>query len=463
MTDRSRLVASVAALFAAGTIAWAAEPSNVQQDARIQELENKLSALEAKQAANSKDLAATVDAVLRDAEKRSQLLANGGEAGAGYDNGFYIKAGDAWVLKPGVQMQFRNVTNFRQDVGAGGDDSWDNGFEMRRLRFEFAGTAFTKELTYYFQWDTARNSGDVSLLEGWAKYMFADDWGVRGGQFKDPATHEFVMSSKKQLAADTSLMDNLIGGGVTGYTQGVLLVYGNYNKNNPLNVEAGFTDGANQANTDFTKHTNDVSTAPGAHTVDFGVAGRAEYKFMGDWKNYADFTAKGTKEDLLVAGLAGDWTQAGEGNLLLGTADVQYENASGLGLYGAVVYQYTNAALQGYSQNSSNWGFLAQGSYLFTGNWEMFARYDATIYDNGPSYQQGGISTGDDANTINEITLGVNYYLGADGSAGHRAKFTVDLTYLPDGTPRPVSGLGIMDDNGGDAEWVLRAQFQLLI
>jgi hypothetical protein len=184
---------------------------------------------------------------------------------------------------------------------------------------------------------------------------------------------------------------------------------------------------------------------------------------MGDWKNYSDFTAKGTKEDLLVAGLAGDWTQSGDGDVITGTTDLQYENASGLGLYGAVVYQYVNSSLQGFTQNSSNWGLLAQGSYLFTGNWEVFARYDATIYDNGPMFKQGGLSTGDDVNTINEITLGVNYYMGADGSAGHRAKFTVDLTYLPDGSPKPATSLGIVDDNGGNAEWILRAQFQLLI
>jgi len=462
MTDRSRLVASVAAMFAVGTIAWAAEP-NVQQDARIQELENKLAALETRQAANSKDLAATVDAVLRDAEKRSQLLANGGEMGAGYDNGFYIKAGDAWVLKPGVQFQFRNITNYREDAKSDDDNDLSNGFEVRRMRFEFAGTAFTKELTYFFQWDTYRNSGAVSLLEGWAKYMMSDDWGVRGGQFKDPTTHEFTMSTKRLMACDVSLMDTLIGGSFDGFTQGVLLVYGNYNKNNALNVEAGFTDGAGQTNTDFTKRTDFVSAAPGAHTVEWGLAGRGEYKFMGDWKNYSDFTAKGTKEDLLVLGLAGDWTQAGDGDMITGTTDLQYENASGLGLYGAVVYQYVNSSLQGFTQNSSNWGFLVQGSYLFTGNWEVFARYDATVYDNGPMFKMGGLSTGDDVNTINEITLGVNYYMGADGSAGHRAKFTVDLTYLPDGSPKPATSLGILDDNGGNAEWILRAQFQLLI
>ena len=112
---KSRLFMAVAGVLSLGAVAaWAAEPA---QDIRIQQLEAKVAALETQQAQNSKDLAATVDSVLRDAEKRSQLLANGGDMGAGYDaDGFYIKAGDAWVLRPSILFQFWNVTDYRQNV-----------------------------------------------------------------------------------------------------------------------------------------------------------------------------------------------------------------------------------------------------------------------------------------------------------------------------------------------------------
>ena len=456
MTDRSRLAASVAALFAAGTVAWAAD-SNTQPDARVQALESRIATLEAQQAANSKDLAATVDAVLRDAEKRSQLLANGGDMGAGYDNGFYIKAGDAWLFKPGVQFQFRNDTNYREDGKNGKDADWENGFEVRRMRFDFTGNAFSKDLTYFFQWEADRNSGTVGLLEAYAQYMFADDWGFRLGEMKDPVTHEFFASTKKQLAVETSLMDALIGGGVTGYTQGAFLIYGNYNKNTPINVIAGFTDGANQTNTDFTKRTDLTTAVPGKHTVDWGAVARAEWKVMGDWKNYADFTAKGTKEETLVLGAAGDWTQAGDGNLFVATVDGQYENPNGLGLYLAGVYNHTEADLTGFTQDNDNWGIIAQASYLINGNWEVFGRYDVTLYDN----EIATATASED--TFHEITVGVNYYMGADGAAGHRAKFTVDLSYLPSGSPKAVTGAGVLDSNDFNNEWMLRAQFQLLI
>src|ERR1051326_1096948 len=142
---KSRIIAAVAGVLSLGTAgAWAAD---APQDQRIEELQKKVAELEAKQASNSKDLAATIDSVLRDAEKRSQLLATMGDMGAGYDNGFYIRAGDAWVLRPGAFMQFRYVADYREDaVKASGSTSNDtqDGFEIRRMKLELQGNAVSK-------------------------------------------------------------------------------------------------------------------------------------------------------------------------------------------------------------------------------------------------------------------------------------------------------------------------------
>jgi hypothetical protein len=438
------MFAAVAGTLALGAAAaWAAEPT--QTDAKIQELEAKVAALESKQAADSKDLATTVDSVLRDAERRSQLLANGGDMGAGYDNGFYIRAGDAWVLRPGALFQFRYVADFRDDAtqndGNQKDDTED-GFEVARMRLILEGTAFSPDLTYKFQWETQTEGGSVDLLDAWARYMFADDWGFRLGQFKDPVHHEFLTGEQYQLAVDRSLVDSLLGGGLTGYTQGATLIYGGYNKNNPLNVEVGLTDGLNQANTGFVDQ-----------DFNFGIAGRAEYKVMGDWKSYRDFSAKGNKEDLLVLGGGGDWSQSGSGNVYLGTVDAQYESTSGLGIYGAGLVDHFDAEFTG-DNSATDWGALVQVGYLLTPNWEIFGRYDFT------KFEQNQIT---DHDYFNEITVGVNYFLGQDGSAFHRAKFTVDLSYLPQGSPAPLGQIDVLDDNSGSNEWLLRAQFQLLL
>src|SRR5687768_17240799 len=137
---KSRIFAAVVgALSVSATAAWA-DNATQAQDSKIQELEAKVAALESKQVQNQKDVAATIDAVLRDAERRSQLLATTGDNAAGYDNGFYLRQGDAFQLRPGAQFQFRNVTDYREDA-AGGDDEMENGFEIRRMKLELTGTA----------------------------------------------------------------------------------------------------------------------------------------------------------------------------------------------------------------------------------------------------------------------------------------------------------------------------------
>jgi hypothetical protein len=443
--SRALTLAALSALIAPA--AFAAD-DNASQDARVRELEAKVAALETKQASNSKDVAATIDSVLRDAERRSQLLQNSANMGAGFDNGFYIAAGDAWTFRPGVNFQFWNVTNYRDDSeGDDDDEEMENGFEVHRLELMIGGTAFTKDLTYFFMWDTGNEGGSLTLLDAFVNYMFADAWGFRAGQFNDPVHHENLMDDWKLLAAERSLVDALLGGGVVDRTQGVALVYGNYAADNPVNAIVMFHDGFNQDNTNFQKQ--------GPTGSDFGVAGRLEWKAMGTWDSYADFTAMGNKEDLLALGIAGDWTQFGDTDVFHGTADLQWENAAGLGAYIAGLVQHFDNSDGGTpgvdDDDATNWGVLVQANYLFNPAWELFGRVSYIDIDDD-------IDAGDDE--LSEWTLGLNYYLGNNGSAGHRAKVTIDLTYLPDGTP-DITYRGFIGSD--DDEWVLRGQFQLWI
>ena len=65
-------------------------------------------------------------------------------------------------------------------------------------------------------------------------------------------------------------------------------------------------------------------------------------------------------------------------------------------------------------------------------------------------------SVGDDQ--FHVIAGGVNYYIKA-----HAVKVTVDLSYLPNGTPVNADALGILDPDADTNQFVLRAQFQLLL
>lgn len=455
MFARSGRLAAVGAALCAAAFVFG-DSTVTSQDQRLAALEMRLAALQAREQAGSAEMAGVIDSVLRDADRRSQLLADSGDASAGYDNGFFIRGG-GWTLRPGGQFQFRHVTSYREDPADG--DETDDGFEVRRMRLDLGGSALTRDLTFFFQWETQRSGGSLDLLEAWTRYMFSPDWGARIGQFKTPVTHEYVMSSKRQLAADTSLMDCLVGGGITNYTQAVTLIHGGYGKDKPLYVEAGFHDGANQPNTDFTGRTDTATFtgAPPRHGFDFGLAGRAEYKLFGDWTSYTDFTAKGTKSPMLVAGAGGDWSQGGDGDQLIGTVDAQYELPAGLGFYTAATVRYLDSALSGRAEDTTDWGLLAQVAYLVQPQWELFARYDVTFLDQSATFAAGA------EDVFQEITVGMNYYLGVNGSALHRAKFTLDLTWLPDSAPRAVSGLGILDANDGQDEIILRGQFQLVL
>jgi len=278
--------------------------------------------------------------------------------------------------------------------------------------------------------------------------MFNDDWGVRFGQFKEPLSHEKLVSSERQIAVDRTMVDNLMGGSLFDRVQGVTAVYGNYNKNNPIYAEVGLTDGGPLSlNTNFTKH-----------TFDFGVTGRVEFKAMGDWKNYRDFTAKDTKDNLLVIGGGFDWSQAGDGNIQHFTVDAQFETNTNLGLYGAILVQNADDTFTGLPDDTTNWGFLVQANYLLTPEWDVFGRFDMVMFDNDITF-----ASGDTEDTFYEITVGVNRYLGSNGSWLHRAKVQLDLTFLPNGASQGFSGLGILDANDGGTEIVFRSQFQLVL
>jgi predicted porin len=219
--------------------------------------------------------------------------------------------------------------------------------------------------------------------------------------------------------------------------QGVALIYGG-GKEDDVRAEFTVADGANSKNTSF-------QDQPAG---DWGVAARGEYKFGGDWASYRDFTAQTTKEQLFVVGAGADLTQAGDSDVARATADAQWENAHGLGLFGALIANFSRAD----GDDSTDWGVLAQAGYLLNKKTEVFARYDLVKLD--------GDTAGDD-DTFNEFAIGFNYYLGPDGAYLHRAKFTVDFLYLPDGAPSSETGLGILD--GDEEQFVLRGQFQLQI
>jgi len=151
-------VVVVASALGLAAFASAAEPTTQELLDQIKQLQTKVEHLEAKQNQTSADVAATVDKIVKDAEARSKVMSDmGGGITGNWHEGQFILASDdnRFVLRPGAYMQFRNTTSYN----TAGDDSLENGFEIRRFKFSIEGNAFEPDLTYKFQYATGTSTG----------------------------------------------------------------------------------------------------------------------------------------------------------------------------------------------------------------------------------------------------------------------------------------------------------------
>ncbi|WP_428936797.1 porin [Fontivita pretiosa] len=449
---RHSLIVS-ASMFALGAVGaasgFAADDSPASREQLLEQIESlkaRVAQLEAnqQQALNAQDVNQTVERVLRDAERRSKLLADGGGLTAGFDKGkFFLRSEDGnWLLMPGFLFQARHTTNWNTDD----EDDIQSGFDIRRMRIIFEGNAVSTDLQYKFQWETRNTDGQVFLQDAWARYKFAKNLRFQVGQFKDGIHHEEALADQFTLAADRSFVNALIGGGNIDRIQGAMLMY----DDGKLRVNLVAHDGYNTKNTSFTDSGGGTAFV-GVTDPNFGFSARAEYFLSGTPRQYDDFTAMGNTEDLLVIGLGANWSQGGDSDVVFHTVDAQWENAAGLGLYGALYAMWRDigdgAAIP--SGDYYDYGAQIQAGYMVVQRCEVFGRYEYIALDDGAL-----VAGAED--TLHEVTVGTNYYYH-----GHNAKLTLDLSWLPNGSPTSIGLLGIAA--GDDDQLILRLQAQLFL
>jgi len=444
----------------AGARAFAADPATTQDvQQQLQALQAKVAQLEAQQQQSDQ---ATVKSVLTDAEKRSQLMADSVDITSGYDKGFFIQSADkTFTLKPGMLLQVRNATNWRQEAKNGGaSDDLQNGFEIRRFKLQASGNAYGPDVTYGLQITNNRNSAAIELDDIWVQYKFAPHNAVKAGQYKGPFNREELVSDGGQLAVERSLLNEVLGGGLTGpRSQGVSFLGGiggeDYTKD-PVHYEVMLNDGDGTPNTNF----QDTSGTTPDTRPDWGAIGRVDYKAFGSWTDYGKMSAKNSKEDLLVFG-GGVSVSGNQGaNVYRFTGDVLYQGLEGkLDVFAAAIGSYTDLRNTAPTAEDSrlDYGGLVQVGYLVAPAWEPFARADMVFIDDDFVATGAG---GD--NGFPELTLGVNYYMGKDGAAFNKAKLTLDATWLPSGTPGDRTALDELA-SGGKNEIVVRAQLQFAL
>ena len=437
--------------------------------ARVQQLESDHTQAQVTQQQQHQLAEQTSAAVEKDAERRSAMFdLEGFTAGYTSDKGFVIRSGDGdFLLHPWLQFQFRNITNYRQDQKSNGDDDVQNGFEVRRLKLGFDGNLWGPALKYTFIWSTDRKSGTLGLEEAYVIYKMGDfgtlpeALSVQAGQFKNYFAHESQVSSKKLFAAERSLLTDVFTGG-DNFIQGAGLLYNEGSGGGPLQAGVVINDGSNDfagAPSATSRNFQDFPT----NKWDFGAAARVQYKFFGNWKDYEDFTAvTSSGPDLLVAGAGIDYSEAGDFDQVMMTADVQYKTGP-ISLYGAYLVRNLrnggNGGAGGVNPNPAtagtgnfyDYGFHGKLGYALDKKWEVFGEYTYIQFD------KDEFASGAETST-HEFTGGVNYYMHS-----HAAKFTLDASWLPNGTPVADDGAGILAQPNGENEIVFRAQFQLLL
>jgi hypothetical protein len=465
MSGSKKWAAALIALGLGATFtAKAAEPVPGPQQPTTQELMAQVEALKAKvnqmeqtqTKYDSRDVDATVAAVLKDADRHSMLIdGTGVTSGFSVQKGFFISNEDqSFLFHPSATFQFRGVGNYRQDAKNGNNSDTETGFAIHRAKFGFDGS-FGKDIGYKFLWQdpAGGNGGTPALQYAYVQYVLARGvfgngmLAVRAGQDKDIVSKEEVIGDVRQMFTERSLANFLLGGGALGpEVQSVnFMLIGN---DNPLHVQLALEDGTKTSNTDF-------QNIVGTTHVNFGVAGRADYKFFGDWSAADDLSGVWTKNDLLVVGGGADFTQSDNTNAVRYSVDVQYELAHKLVVYAAGYGDYIefrNLAATAPTQRQ-DFGGVVEAGYFFTPAFEAIARY--SLVKMGHNFRgAGGVSQ------FHELAAGFNFFLGPDGSFGDRAKVTVDLTYLPNGSPAFPGGDFLASPNKKD-ELVARVQLQL--
>lgn len=250
----ANLIALLASPLATSGMSWDAEPASADMAEQIRTLREEVAELRATSQRSTTKSTAARDEVLLDAQRRSQTLPTDTTVApltAGVEKGKFLirDAAGNFSISPVFQLQLRNVSNWSD---SGDDEGYENGFEIRRAKFGAEGHAFSKDLGYKFVWATNRSGGSVFLEDAVISYRLTPEWKLVGGQFKDPVHHEELVSSTRRLAADRSIVNEILGGGATDRVQGVGLAY----QRGPLATQAVFHDGINSDNTSFRQADN---------------------------------------------------------------------------------------------------------------------------------------------------------------------------------------------------------------
>ena len=367
-----------------------------------------------------------------------------------------------------VMTQFRYGYNSRDELtsGALGDNDVTMGFSTPRTQVRLSGAVDGTDISglVVFDFGAAEGAnGTASLLIAQGAWAIDDNWTVLFGRWHNPVMGSDNFAAEHTLAADKSLTNEFFQ---VGHTQGVAFAY----SADSFKFTGAFSDGAEYTGNFGAGVANTAFNAAGE--ADFGVTARLDWLMEGSWDQFNDATSfRGSNYGVkLGAGLhyqtQGDTNPVAPGGapagfdertVTLWTVDAQVEG-DGWNLFAQYVgHKVDDDATT--DADFTNHGFIVQGGYFFSDQWEGFARYDVIMLDDTVY----GVATGSNED-FGSITVGANYYFVPES---HAAKFTVDATFSLDESTS-LDSLGFSDVNtsgfvgNSDSEFGLRAQMTLV-
>lgn len=379
---------------------------------------------------------------------------------AGYDGGFFIQdATGNYKIKINEMAQFRYYVNRRPGVEYGaGDREIANGFELTNARITFAGNLINPRLTFLVEGEFGKEDGAYSAPFNYYLKYSKGFWAIKAGQFKLPVMHEEIVSQKYQLAADSSIANEVFS---QDYSQGVEVAF----RNDHVGVQWTVNDGIAKPNSAYAS----------PEEADIGTTARFEYKIgeKVEWKRFDDFSSwRGAPFAAMFGaaahgetyGSSASFVTDSSGALVAGsperrqfiewTADVSLEG-NGWNAFAAVTGGH-NAPVG--EKATDDIGVVIQGGAFITDKLEPFARFDEFI----PDHKRDSTEN----KPFRTLKAGANYYFVPKS---HNAKLTVDFQYFLDKADETAVLAELVNENdvgllpGGDkGQMVGEAQMQWL-
>ena len=418
--------------------------------------------------------------ILADADTRASMFEGGMTAGHNGKKFFLASEDGSFLTNIEGQIQVRYVANFRTAApGAGNDlDGGEAGFQIRRTKMKFSGHIADPKLKFAFQFEMDRDSqglfGDVITIG----YDLTDSLYLWAGEDKAPFLREELTSSKRQLAVERSLMNEVF---TLDVQQGIGVKWTAHDR---VKFQTMFGDGGRSGDSGGNDRIlENIEGQPGGNgltddpddpgkdfhgdAVDWALTGRVDVLLVGDWKQGKDFTSWPGDEFFATLGGAIHYEKDEMGDLtpndalLMWTVDGSVE-FNGWNAYVAFVMAHTDFELRVVEDDFEPWGVVAQGGCnipLNGSSIEPFARYEHIDLDSVTVPDAGDPDGEDD---FNLLTFGINWY-----HKKHAAKFSADVVWALDPLRSNLKGLSdslglLPDDPNEDNQTVFRLQYQLL-